>query len=406
MHIALLHYSAPPIIGGVESVLATHARLMTAAGHHVTILAGRGDGRADPNVDVHIMPRIDSRHPSVLEAKAALDGGKVPDGFGELVRDILDNLRATLRDVDVLIPHNVASLHKNLALTAALHTLSQAADGPRTVLWHHDLAWTTPRYAAELHAGWPWDLLRVAWPGARQVVVSELRRAELADLMDLSPESIAVVPNGVDPSTFLGLHADTVALVENLYLLAAAPILLMPVRLTRRKNVELALQILAALHEAMPGAALVVTGPPGPHNPSNAEYLAQLRKLRVDLGLDGAAHLLADFHPEGLTDTVVADFYRVADALLMPSREEGFGIPILEAGLAGLPVFCADIPPLRALVGELGMLFSPDADPRRVATIIAERLSSDPVYCMRVRARHEYTWGAIYHRHIAPLLQP
>ena len=33
MKIALLHYSAPPIVGGVESVLAHHAREMAAAGH-------------------------------------------------------------------------------------------------------------------------------------------------------------------------------------------------------------------------------------------------------------------------------------------------------------------------------------------------------------------------------------
>ena len=40
--IALVHYSAPPVVGGVESVLAHHARLMADAGHSVQIIAGRG----------------------------------------------------------------------------------------------------------------------------------------------------------------------------------------------------------------------------------------------------------------------------------------------------------------------------------------------------------------------------
>ena len=40
MRIALLHYSSPPIVGGVESVLARHARLMAGAGHHVPLLPG------------------------------------------------------------------------------------------------------------------------------------------------------------------------------------------------------------------------------------------------------------------------------------------------------------------------------------------------------------------------------
>ena len=43
MRIALLHYSSPPIVGGVESVLAHHARLLANDGHEVTILAGRGE---------------------------------------------------------------------------------------------------------------------------------------------------------------------------------------------------------------------------------------------------------------------------------------------------------------------------------------------------------------------------
>ncbi len=43
MKIDLLHYSAPPIVGGVESVISHHARLMSKAGHPVRIIAGRGD---------------------------------------------------------------------------------------------------------------------------------------------------------------------------------------------------------------------------------------------------------------------------------------------------------------------------------------------------------------------------
>jgi hypothetical protein len=49
MKIALLHYSAPPIVGGVESVLGQHARLMADAGHAVRVVAARG-GLPDPRL--------------------------------------------------------------------------------------------------------------------------------------------------------------------------------------------------------------------------------------------------------------------------------------------------------------------------------------------------------------------
>ena len=65
-----------------------------------------------------------------------------------------------LKGCDVLIAHNVASLQKNLALTAALHEAYKMPGFPTLILWHHDLAWTTPRYRDELHEGYPWDLLR------------------------------------------------------------------------------------------------------------------------------------------------------------------------------------------------------------------------------------------------------
>ena len=68
MNIALLHYSAPPIVGGVESVMGHQARQMAAAGHHVLLTAGRGLALAGA-ADIVILPQLDSRHPRVLASR-------------------------------------------------------------------------------------------------------------------------------------------------------------------------------------------------------------------------------------------------------------------------------------------------------------------------------------------------
>ncbi len=403
MKIALLHYSAPPVVGGVESVLVHHARLLAEGGHTVTMIAARGRPPAGQISFIQI-PLLDSRHAEVLAAKSELDIGRRPAQFEQLVDRITTELRPALAGIDILIAHNVCSLHKNLALTAALHRLNGQAAAPRFILWHHDLAWTTPRYRAELHAGYPWDLLRTDWPAARQVVVSESRRQELAQLLNIAPDGIAVIPNGFALQPFLKLESETESLAQRMRLANAAPILLLPVRLTPRKNIELALRTLAALRRHFPSAALVVTGPEGPHNPANAEYKARLLALRNDLGLDGSAHFLAEYTPEYLPDEVIADFFRLADVLFLPSREEGFGLPLLEAALARLPVFCADIPALRELGSEDVIYFSPDADPAGVAALIGDHLNADPVYRLSVRARRRYAWQSIYENQISPLL--
>jgi mannosylglucosylglycerate synthase len=404
MKIALLHYSSPPIVGGVESVLAQHARLMTKAGHQVTILAGRGEV-FDERIKVCVLPRLDSRHSDVMEVKEYLDAGKHTPAFEILREKIRQELRTELIGFDVLIAHNVASLNKNLALTAVLHDEYRKPEFPHLILWHHDLAWTTPRYRGELHAGHPWDLLRTKWEGVTQVVVSELRRRELSELYEISEEAIRVIPNGVDLRTFFKFESQTVDLIDRLNLLQADPLFLLPVRLTPRKNIELALNVMAQLRDHYPGAMLLVTGPEGPHNPNNKAYRHGLTSLRDTLGLRGAAHFLAEVSDEFLPDAVIADFYRIADALFLPSREEGFGIPVIEAAFSKLPVFCADIPVLRELADGDVTYFDPHAHPDEVAKQIKGRLESEATSRWGRRAKLAFTWDQIYSVHIATLLK-
>jgi glycosyltransferase involved in cell wall biosynthesis len=404
LNILLMHYSAPPIIGGVESVLGHHARLMAAAGHSVRILAARGEAPSESIGFVRI-PLADSIHPDVLEVKKELDAGRVPPGFHALTGRLADLLRKAAKGADVLIAHNVCSLNKNLALTEAIHRLYRENGFPRLILWHHDLAWTTPRYQPELYPGLPWDLLRNDWPGAVHVAISELRRRELSELSGITPETIRVVPDGIPTKEFLKLEPQTIRIVDQLGLLRAAPLLIMPVRITPRKNLELALSTLACLRDVFPFAGLLVTGPLGAHNPENKTYFEELLKLRRVLGLESFARFLAELATEPLPDSVIADFYRLADALFLPSREEGFGIPLLEAGLAHRPVFCADLPALRELGESSAFFFAPDEEPAKVAALVSDRLRNDPVFRMAVKTRREFDWDRIYRGRIEPLLE-
>jgi glycosyltransferase involved in cell wall biosynthesis len=404
MRIILLHYAAPPVVGGVETVIGHQARLLSRSGHQTRVIAGRGS-QAESVVEFIPTPLVDSQHPQVLAAKRDLDGGKIPPDFEDLVDDLEATLTGLLADADWLFAHNVCSLNKNLILTAALKRIAERSPRPRLVLWHHDLAWTTPRYRAELYDGYPWDLLRTAWPGAIQVTISEFRRRELADLFKIPLQQIRVIPNGMDAPTFFKFEEATKHFVERLSLLDGWPLLLSPVRITRRKNLELALHVLAGLRRDFPRAMLLVTGPLGPHNPANQQYFDELASLRRELRLHGAAHFLAEHTSEFIPDEVISDFYRLADLLFLPSREEGFGIPILEAGLSALPIYCADIPPLRELGGGYANYFSLDEDPLLIANRIGRFLSSSPVFGMRQKARSEFTWDQIHEKHIVPLLE-
>ena len=139
MNIAILHYSVPPIVGGVESVIAHHARLMSADGHSVRLIAARGSAMSE-QIPLTYIPLADSRHERVAQVKTQLDRGEVTSDLDSLRDELADELKKALTGMDVLIAHNVCSLNKNLALTAALHKLHQENQLPHLILWHHDLA--------------------------------------------------------------------------------------------------------------------------------------------------------------------------------------------------------------------------------------------------------------------------
>ena len=407
IRVAILHYAAPPVVGGVESTIYYHARLLAEAGYAVRVIAGRGES-FHPQVTFHHISEMDSRHPEVLAVGQALAEGQVPPAFTPLRDRLVSRLRALLVDTDVCIVHNAITLHKNLPLTAALRRLADESV-TRFIAWCHDFAWQDSLYTPDLHPGEPWDLLRTPWPGVRYVVVSAHRRERLAALLDLPEDQVEVVHPGVDVAEFLKLEPTTRHLLKKLDLLAADPLLLLPARITRRKNIEFAVRVTAALTRHKPQATLVVTGPPGPHSPGNVAYLETLRALREELGVTERVHFLYEHGDNGrplhVSDATISDLYRLADLLLFPSRREGFGIPVLEAGLVRLPIFAADIPSAQESAGDLAHLFDPEGDPVTIAEAIAAHLIADRAYQLRRRVLSQFTWQAILERRLLPLIQ-
>jgi mannosylglucosylglycerate synthase len=401
--VAILHYSAPPVVGGVERILSRHTGLLLEAGHEVHVVVGRGES-PDARARLLTFPLLDSLEPTIMALRADLDEGRVPDAFDGVAAVLTGWLREALAGADVVIAHNVCSLHFNLPLTAALHDLLLDGALPNLVSWHHDLAWTMERHRAALHEGYPWDLLRQPWPGARHVTISRTRCLELAGLLGLDPGDITYVPNGMDLENDLALADETIALVRRTDLLAADPLLLMPARLTMRKNVELGLAVVAELRAAGQPAGIVVTGPVDPHDPAQQAYLDRLRRLRSELALEDAAWLLGADTGSAPSDRLVVDLYKVADVLFLPSREEGFGLPVLEAALHRLPIVCSDIPVLREVAGDAALYVAPDGDPAVVAADLLRWLDRDPESRLWRRVRREYDWPRLYRERIEPLV--
>ncbi len=125
------------------------------------------------------------------------------------------------------------------------------------------------------------------------------------------------------------------------------PWLLFVGQVTPRKGYDIAVQALPAIIAAMPTASLLVV------SGINQAQRETLLRLAQHLGVERHIHLLGY-----LPDDALINLYRASDALLFPTRYEGFGLPLLEAMAAGCPIITTDIPVVREIVqhGENGIL--------------------------------------------------
>ncbi len=410
-HVAFLHYSAPPVVGGVEAVINAHAQLLCRNGYAVTVIAGRGEPNALPTETQFVsIPLLNSQHEAIVAASQILEQGDVPHNFASLVTQIMTLLTPVLQSIDTLIVHNVFTKHFNLPLTAALFRLLDEGVIQHCIAWSHDFTWTSPNSRSKVFAGQPWDLLRTYRQDVTHVVVSAERGQQLADLYQCPPEAVHVVYNGVDAAALWRLTPTSQELVERLALLSADLIMLMPVRITQAKNIEYALNVVAALKALGTAVKLIYTGPPDPHDAQSMAYYRSLQTQRSELGLDNNFHFVFESGsdpdvPLLIDMDVVDDLYRLADLLFMPSHREGFGMPILEAGLIGLPIVVSNAVPAAVEIGGAEVFcFDLDTPPASLAQQIRERFVDEPRLRLARRVRQRYTWDAIFRIDIEPLL--
>jgi glycosyltransferase involved in cell wall biosynthesis len=169
----------------------------------------------------------------------------------------------------------------------------------------------------------------------------------------------------------------------------SARVLLAVARLTDQKGIDVAIRALAELPD---DTVLVVLGE-GPER-------ATLLRLARDLGLESRAFLL------GRVPDVAAWLGR-ATVLVHPARWEGFGLGVLEAMLAGLPVVATNVSALPELIvdGETGVLVEPD-DAAALARGIARALDRPELGAGGLeRARSEFSVGRMADRTAALYLK-
>ncbi|OLL32997.1 hypothetical protein BTH42_03380 [Burkholderia sp. SRS-W-2-2016] len=95
------------------------------------------------------------------------------------------------------------------------------------------------------------------------------------------------------------------------------------------------------------------------------------------------------------SDSEVRALYSASSGLIMASVNEGFGLPIVEAFQAGLPVLARDIPVFREIAGDQACYFSGD-DPKTLAVALRDWAANG--FAPRPRSGSEFTWDNCYRK--------
>ena len=195
-------------------------------------------------------------------------------------------------------------------------------------------------------------------------------RRDLIDLYAADPGKVVVVPPGVDLELFS--PGDRRAARAAVGLPAEAKVLLFVGRIQPHKGPEVLVQAAAELLARNPSWAgeLVVTVLGGPSG-SGLEHPEALAELAVGLGIAPQVRFVPPVPRHEL-----AQWYRAADLVAVPSYSESFGLVAVEAQACGTPVVAADVGGLPTAVGDAGVLVDGHAAPKWADAL--ESLLVDP----------------------------
>lgn len=345
MRVLMLSWEYPPVVvGGLGRHVHALARSLTDLGHEVVVLCRHPAG-TDPETHPSTDNVIDgvrllrvAEDPPHLTFERDLVAWTLAMGHA-MVRTGYELLGSWRPDVvhahDWLVTHPAIALADaaNVPLVSTIHA---------TEAGRHS-GWLSQTHSQQIHSVEWW----LANRSDAVITCSGAMRTEVAQLFDVGPEDVTVLHNGIEPRPWQ-VADDDVAATRRAHAEPDAPLLLFFGRLEWEKGVQDLIAALPRIRDLHPGAVAVIAGR-GSHHDWLVEQAAEH-------GVSDAARFIGH-----LPDVELAAMLAAAEAVVLPSRYEPFGIVALEAAAAGTPLVASTAGGLGEIVhdGRTGLAFAP-----------------------------------------------
>ena len=214
------------------------------------------------------------------------------------------------------------------------------------------------------------------------IINSMSLRSEIEEHLQVDPGKVRLIYEAVDHDLFkLGDPSSARSRIVPFGL--TRPFVLFVSSLWPYKNCDGLLRAWALVRSQLGNRQLAIVGPV-----RSKQYMAELRSLAYQLGIGDDVVFVG-----GVTLEQAADFYQAADALVYPSFNETFGLPILEAMACGCPVVTSDVSAMPEIAGGAAILCDP-REPASIGQAVIDAVGSagDRQRDLGLRRARQFTW--------------
>ncbi len=216
------------------------------------------------------------------------------------------------------------------------------------------------------------------------IINSDSLRSEIERYLDVDPRKLKLIYEAVDHDLF---KPDDAALARRHVARfgVTKPFVLFVSSLWRYKNCDGLLRAWVTAREQLRGRQLAIVG-----HGRDETYATELRALATELGIAEDVVFVG-----GVPLEETARFYQAAEALVYPSFNETFGLPILEAMACGCPVVTSNVSAMPEIAGGAALLCDPK-DPASIARAIVDAAGpqADRLRHLGLQRAGHFTWGA------------
>lgn len=331
--------------GGTETAVLESCKKLNALGHETNIVCPRALATADQEeiegVDVqrtsYFYPYLGLSKDSLLQLDMR---------GGNLFSFALWKHLLKLDSLDLL------HLHTGKRLGGIVRQVAKTRRIPYVVTLHGGVIDVPAEEKASLIAptngSFEWGKILGWWVGSRRVLddaaaILCVGRSEQVAMQRKYPgKRVVYMPNGVEPKRFS--VGNGTAFRQKHHIKPLAPVILNVGRIDSQKNQLAVVEALPAILRHAPELVAVFIG-----HITDPHYFEKIKNRAFELGVENSIRLIPGLDS---ASTELVDAYHAASIFVLPSQHEPFGIVILEAWAAGLPVIANRVGGIPGFVNE------------------------------------------------------